>query len=193
MPEHCGPHSSAKHLTTTAAFPRGGLSKSRVLRLESNILQMCCFLPPYPAEKIIDIFFARVSKGGCDCAAFLVFIALDSRQPVFGKPNILYGTVIRAQEHRCACPQPVRGRHFDPLETMFRTPLVLCLLAVTVSSKPTPPRRYCPVDQPTAHLRASHAYLHAAEPLDNDLWNASTLAQHTHQHQHNHNHPHSPR
>jgi hypothetical protein len=44
-----------------------------------------------------------------------------------------------------------------------------------VSSKPTTPRRHCPVDDPSNHLRDTHAYLQKAEPLDNDLWNASSL------------------
>jgi hypothetical protein len=53
--------------------------------------------------------------------------------------------------------------------------LLSLILAPSVSLKPTTPRRHCPVDDPSNHLRDTHAYLQQAEPLDNDLWNASSL------------------
>jgi hypothetical protein len=70
--------------------------------------------------------------------------------------------------------------------------LLQCLLPLilpcSVSSKPTIPRRHCPIDDPSDNLRASHAYLQQAEPLENDLWNASSLEQHN-----SRNHHHSER
>lgn len=66
--------------------------------------------------------------------------------------------------------------------------LLPCLLSAVlpnaVSSKPTTLHRHCPIDNPSDHLRASHAFLHQAELLDNDLWNASSLEQHNHNHHH---------
>ena len=68
----------------------------------------------------------------------------------------------------------------------FQACLLLCLLSFnllrSVFSKPTTPRRHCPVDGPSDDLRASHAYLQQAEPLDNNLWNASSLEKRTSRH-----------
>ena len=72
----------------------------------------------------------------------------------------------------------------------FQSCLFSCLLSLSLlrsaSSKPTTPHRNCPVDDPSDHLRASHSYLQHAEPLDNDLWNSSTLEQHNSRHHHYH-------
>ena len=66
--------------------------------------------------------------------------------------------------------------------------LSLCILLLTsipaALSFPKTPKRYCGAQDPSPQLRASHAYLSMAEPLDNDLWNASTLGQHHRSHQH---------
>ena len=70
---------------------------------------------------------------------------------------------------------------------VFQSCILRCLLSLTLtnlaSSKPTTPHRHCPVDDPSDHLRASHAYLQQAESLDNDLWNASSLEHHNGRHQ----------
>lgn len=66
-------------------------------------------------------------------------------------------------------------------------PGLLCVILLNAaSSKPTTLHRYCPIDNPSDHLRASHAHLHQAEPLDNDLWNASNVEQHNSKNHHQH-------